>query len=55
MWDEYLFMHMQRGGNRRMKTLLEKFNIDPNAGIGYKYRTLASEYHRSLVNIINIA
>ncbi len=55
IWDEYLFIHMQRGGNRRLKRFFETFKIDVYSEIGYKYRTNASEYYRMLVYNIKIS
>ncbi len=48
-WDVYLLLFIKRGGNARMRYILNSYGIIDEFDINYKYRTKASEYHRLLV------
>jgi hypothetical protein len=51
IWDEYLYMHIQRGGNKRLKLFFDKYDIDVKSDISYKYKTCAAEFYRQIVSI----
>ena len=51
-WDVYLLMFIQRGGNGRMRYILNSYGLIDESDIKYKYITKASEYHRQLVKKI---
>lgn len=49
-WDEYLIAFMSRGGNRRLRVLIQDYDIDQNSDITFKYRTNAVEIYRQTVS-----
>lgn len=50
-WDEYLLSFMSRGGNRRLRLLMQNYDLIFGADIAFKYKTNAVEYYRQVVNM----
>lgn len=52
VWDEYLLLYIQRGGNRRLKRVFEKLKIEnKQEDKSYRYKTKACEFYRYKVNL----
>jgi predicted amidophosphoribosyltransferase len=49
IWDEYLYLFIYKGGNRRLSNIFKTYNIDISLNADTKYRTKAAEYYRILV------
>ena len=50
-WDEKQIKFLKQGGNRRMKEILDEYNIPITTEIELKYRLVAADFHRKFVNV----
>jgi len=50
-WDEKHIALLKNGGNRKLKELLDEYNIPINTDIELKYKLKAVDYYRKLVFI----
>lgn len=48
--NELQVNHLRLGGNQSLKDFFEKYNINENSPIDFKFKTRAAEYYRNKVN-----